>query len=212
MLKDNVKLKVLSRVVAHLMGDGCVTNRYFAYYNKNEALLKNFERDVYSIFKIKHFIKGKTNSGTKLVQIQNKPVLVFLRSLVKDYRSFSLSVPNFIKNRDLKKEFLTALYDDEGCVALRVFRKTNEIKRSLTLSSNSLILIEEIKPILKDDFGVSSNKISKNIRKRNEKVFINYVLSITGKENFIKFRKEIGFAHPDKIIRLDLMINSYIRK
>ena len=46
-----------------------------------------------------------------------------------------------------KKEFLKAIYDDGGCVALRTFKKTNEIKRNLTLSSNSLIFIKEIKNI-----------------------------------------------------------------
>ena len=45
-----------------------------------------------------------------------------------------------------------------------------------------------------------------------EKKFTNYVLSITGKENFLGFRNEIGFSHPNKINRLNDLINSYIRK
>jgi len=97
-------------------------------------------------------------------------------------------------------------------VGLRIFRKTNEIKRNLTLSSNSLNLIKQIKKILETEFGVISNKIIKYTKEKDGKLFTNYVLSITGKENFIKFREHIGFTHPDKIIRLSLMINSYKRK
>ncbi len=32
-LIDLNKSKILAKIVAHLMGDGCVTNKYFAYYN-----------------------------------------------------------------------------------------------------------------------------------------------------------------------------------
>jgi hypothetical protein len=117
-----------------------------------------------------------------------------------------------INNRPLKKEFLVAFYDDEGCVSLRIFKKTSEIKRNLTLSTNSKVLIEEIKKILEKDFQIKSNKIYKYVKKGKNKDFINYVLSITGKENFEKFREEIGFSHPRKITRLNEMIDSYIRK
>lgn len=210
--KNKEKLKVLSRIVAHLMGDGCVTNKYFAYYNKNECLLNNFEKDVHTLFEKIHITKGKTNSGTRFLMISNKSIINFLKSLISDYRSFSLYTPKFISNKNLQKEFLCALYDDEGCVALRIFRKTNEIKRNLTLSSNSLRLIEEIKEILTNNFEIISNKISKCVKNKDSREFVNYVLSITGKENFIKFKEEIGFTHPDKIRKLNLMIHSYIRK
>ncbi len=142
----------------------------------------------------------------------NKALLNFLKSLINDYRSFSLYIPKFIESKELQREFLRAFYDDEGCVALRVFRKTNEIKRNLTLSSNSLTLIKEIKEILIKKFHIKSNKVSKYVKKRDSGNFINYVLSITGKENFVKYRKEIGFTHPGKIERLNKMISSYIRK
>ena len=71
--------------------------------------------------------------------------------------------------------------------------------------------IEEVKTTLDRDFNISSNKIGINIKIKGEKKFTNYVLSITGKSNFEKFREHIGFYHPDKINRLNLMIDSYIR-
>lgn len=211
-LNDQDKLKILSRIIAHLMGDGCVTDRYFAYYNKDETLLDNFEKDVSNLFNVPHFIKGKVKSGTKLVQVQNKPILIFLKSLVEDYRSFSLSIPKFIKDKTLKSEFLRALYDDEGCVSLRVFRKTGELSRNLDIGSKSKTFLEEIKEILENDFNIKCNRIGSYGRFLNGKHFTTFKLSITGKENFVIFRDQINFSHPIKKEKLDRMINSYIRK
>jgi len=45
-----------------------------------------------------------------------------------------------------------------------------------------------------------------------EKEFVTWKLSITGKENFIKFEDKINFSSPNKKERLNIMINSYIRK
>ena len=158
-----------------------------------------------------HLTKGKYTSGTSLIQAHNKNIIKFLKSLHQDYKSNSLNIPDFVNTKELQKEFLRAFYDDEGCVALRIFKKTNEIKRNITLSSNSLILLEEIKKILQENFDIKSNRIHKYTKIINLKIFINYTLSITGKSNFEKFRKEIGFAHPQKRDKLNLMIESYIR-
>jgi hypothetical protein len=211
-LRDEEKLKVLARVVSHLMGDGCVSKRYFAYYNKNQVLLENFKRDVKKIFGEIHFITGKVNSGTSFYMIQNKEALSFLKSLIEDYRSFSLHIPEFIKTKELKKEFLKAIFDDEGCVALRVFAKTGEIKRNITLCAKSEFFLSQIKDILERDFMIKCNKLTKYIKKVNNKEFLYWVLSITGKDNFVKFKENINFYHPDKKNKLDLMISSYVRK
>lgn len=213
-ISDSEKMKILSRVIAHLMGDGNVSIRYLRYNNKNQFLLDKFQEDMNILFGDIHFIYGKCNSGTSFVQVQNKNILLFLRSLVSDFRSGSLKFPIFIKSNELKKEFLKAFYDDEGCVALRVFRKTSEIKRNITLCAKSKAFLTEIKNILQRDFLISSNKITecKKVDKIKNKEYYYYVLSISGKENFESFKNKIGFYHPDKIKKLDLMINSYIRK
>jgi hypothetical protein len=210
--QDEEKLKVLARVVSHLMGDGCVSKRYFAYYNKNQVLLENFKNDVKELFGEIHFISGKVNSGTSFYMIQNKEVLNFLKSLIEDYRSFSLHLPNFIKTKELKKEFLKAIFDDEGCVALRVFVKTGEIKRNITLCAKSEFFLSQIKGILEKEFIIKCNRLIKYVKKVNNKEFPYWVLSITGKDNFVKFKENINFYHPDKKNKLDLMISSYVKK
>ena len=210
-LQSNEKSKLLARIVAHLMGDGNVSLRYLRYNNTNIFLLNQFKQDMGLIFGKIHFIEGKANSGTSFVQVQNKQLILFIKSLVKDFKSYYLLFPEFVNTLELKSEFLKALYDDEGCVALRTFKKTNEIKRNLTLSSNSLKLIEEIKNILNKDFNINSNKISKYVKTKEDRIFTNYVLSITGMYNFVSFRNKIGFYHPIKVDKLNLMIDSYIR-
>lgn len=60
---DKEKTKILARVVAHYMGDGCVTNRYAAYFNKNETLLNNFEKDILTLFEGGILSKGSIIPG-----------------------------------------------------------------------------------------------------------------------------------------------------
>jgi len=55
---DREKIKALARVIAHLMGDGTVSKKYFAYYNKNQYLLDKFEIDLHALFGKIHCIKG----------------------------------------------------------------------------------------------------------------------------------------------------------
>lgn len=201
----------LARVVGHLMGDGCVTNRYIRYNNKNKFLLENFKSHMSNILPNIHFIEGTVNSGTSFVQIQNKKLIEYLFELGGDFKSGNLRFPKFIQTKLMKKEFISAIFDDEGCVGLRIFKKTNDIKRNLEVASKSKKFMEEIKSILKRDFDIKCNKIISFKRNINGKEFITYKLSITGKDNFERFRDKINFNHPAKREKLSLMINSYLR-
>lgn len=159
-----------------------------------------------------HFIEGKVNSDTSFVQVQNKGIINFLLTICPDFRSQFLEFPKFFDSYEAKKEFISAIFDDEGCVALRIFRKTNEIKRNLEIASKSQKLLKDIKEILEKEFTIMCNNLISFKRKLNDKEFTTWKLSITGKENFIKFKEKINFSHPLKKQKLDLMIASYLRK
>jgi len=206
------KVVSLARIVGNLMGDGNVSKRYLRYNNKNTFLLDNFKKHFLFLYPETHFIYGKVNSGTSFVQVQNKKIIEFLLNLCGDFRSQNLKFPNFLTSKEMKVEFIRAIFDDEGCVALRTFQKTNEIKRNLEIASKSKSFLIEIKEILESDFKIKCNQIISFNRILDKKEFVTYKLSITGRENFIKFKDNINFCHPDKKNKLNLMISSYIRK
>jgi len=99
-LLDQNKSKVLARIIAHLMGDGNVSLRYLRYNNTNIFLLNQFKQDMGLIFGKIHFIEGKANSGTSFVQVQNKQLILFIKSLVKDFKSYYL-----LNNANILKSF-----------------------------------------------------------------------------------------------------------
>jgi len=200
------------RVVSHLMGDGHVNSRYLRYNNKNDFLREQFIKDFVNSFGVVHFIKGVVNSGIPFVQVQNKKIINQLFKLSKSYLSGDIEFPNFLKTKNQKILFVKSLFDDEGTVGFRVFNKTGEIKRDLHLALKSRKMIRQLKYFLDNSLYIKTNKIVKDKRIRNGKIYITWVLYITGKENLQRFKEIIGFHHPDKIEKLEGMLNSYIRK
>ncbi len=197
--------KEMARCLAKVSGDGCLCPKYLGYTNKCKELLKEFKQDITKEFGQVHFGEGKVNSGTNFIYIYKRFIIREFLKYLNDFRSSTIFIPNKIKNanKSIQREYLRALYDDEGSVALRIFKKTKEWKRGITISSNSFRLIKEIKELLKK-FNITSNKIIKNSPNDNC-----YILAISGKENILKFKENINFKHPTKFKRLNLMIKTF---
>ena len=198
--------KSFARCLAKISGDGYLYYRYIRYRNKCPELINEFKEDIIKEFGNINLTKGKTNSGTQFIQIHGKRIIGKFLEHLPDFRSNYIFVPDSIKDANLKikKEFLRAFYDDEGSPSLRIFNKNKQWKRTLTLSSNSKRILEEIKNILFKDFGIKSNQII--VCDKTKGCF---VLGISGKENFTKFKRAIEFKHPRKIKKLGLIIQSY---
>lgn len=199
----------MARCVAKISGDGYLYHRYIRYSNQCKELLDEFESDVIKEFGLINITKGISNSGTPFVQIHGKKIITSFLSYLDDYRSFYIFIPEKIMNSNLevKKEFIRAFYDDEGSPSLRLSLKYMEWKRSISLCSNSYRILEEVKDILFNDFHIFSNKIIRNKPDSNEDK--SYLLFITGRENITTFRDKIGFLHPIKKRKIDLIIASY---
>ncbi len=196
----------LVRIIANVSGDGNLNRRYIRYSNKCSELRDIFVSAVHSEFGPIHIIKGICNSGTPFVQIQNKLIRNKLLEFHPNYKSEFLFVPDIIKlDKDLSSKYLQAIYDDEGSVGLRLFRKTGEWKRDISISSKTEPFLTELKLMLIEHFGIKSGKIIFN----KNKTGCWYSFIITGRSNLELFCKNINFGHPLKQQKLKLLLESY---
>jgi intein/homing endonuclease len=198
----------LARSLAKICGDGCMNEKYIRYNNTSQVLLDEFEEDIKKEFGDVHFTHGKVNSGTSFVQLHDKKIISVFFSHLPSFKSSDIFIPDSVKRSPLNVQiaFIRTFYDDEGCSAFRFNKSTQEWKRNLTLTSNSLRILCEIQQIL-SSLGITSNKMRRNNRQSNYD--ITFSLGITGKVNFLVFREKIGFKHPKKALLLDLIIDSY---
>ena len=190
--------KNLSAIHAYLCADGYVIknseNQKHKYYyiglrNQNIILLKDFQEKMKQEFKINPII---TKDGR--CKIQNKELYY---TLTKDFSYYSSNwrLPNI--NKENLKYWLRTFFDCEAWVLVEKAKN-----RHIGLDSINKIGIYQIQQTLKR-FNINSKL--KKLNKRNI-----FRLLIYGKENLIKFRKEINFLHPIKREKLNQAVNSYI--
>ncbi|MBI2146658.1 hypothetical protein HYU22_04935 [Candidatus Woesearchaeota archaeon] len=203
MVSENV-----ARIIAKISGDGNVYKNQVMYFNTCDVLLDEFENDIRIVFGNVPMTKGRMSSGTKYVRFNDKKMIEKLKEYLSSYNSFYIFIPKEVLNSEenVLKEYIRAFYDDEGCASLRLNQRTREWKRNITLASNSFKMLSQVKIILKK-FNITTNTIIRN--RANSDYDKSFVLSITGKDNFILFHKKIGFKHPRKASMLDLIIRSY---
>ena len=177
------------------------------YFNTCPTLLQEFKDDINDFFDNPKMFEGVMSSGTFYIAVYGRKISDYLKQFLPSYKSRDIFVPLEVINAEPKilREYLRAFYDDEGCASLRLNCKTKEWKRSITLASNSYKILMQIKELLSEQ-NITTNKIIRNKISDYDKTF---VLSITGKENYILFQEKIGFKHPRKMKMLELIILSY---
>lgn len=176
-----------ARLIAHLIGDGCVykcrTDYNIKYDIIDEELLNQFISDFNEVYGIKIPVRmkksGKTDKMLPYLRVRSKLAFDDLKKYC-DYLSRTWSVPNqiFAASYKIKKEFLMALYDDEGSVI--PYGKSVIIR----LYSINLSGLKQVRKLL-DEFGIKT-KIQEGFGlKRN-------VYSLTTKE-INSFYEKLGF-------------------
>lgn len=177
-----------ARCIAKISGDGNLYYRYVRYNNTCKELLDEFEEDIKAEFGDVTIYKGIGNSGTSFVQVYKKHIIQKFLEYLPSYKSSDIRIPLEIKKSEkkIKKQYLRALYDDEGSPCLRIFSKTKEWKRNLTLTSNSTTLLNDVKRMLLGFSIRTSNLRRNNNYSTRDK---SYYIGITGKSNFVRFKE-----------------------
>ncbi len=160
-------------LLSHLMFDGSITTSSCIYNNRNQSLLDNVEKCMSLIYDFAP--KKWTNSltGVNRISYHNVALTKYLKdkSIVLLKEIYDLPVP-------LKKEFVKAFFDDEGCIDFRPKRNRRQV-RGYQKNIPILIIIQTL---------LGDLEINSRVIKPNEVV-------ISGRENLRKFQKGINFSN-----------------
>lgn len=158
-------------LVAHLIFDGEIRHGGI-YNNRSEALIERVERCMRDLYNFEPTRYKNALTGVSRISYYNVELAMFLKQkaneLVKNIKNMSTS---------LKREFLRAFFDDEGCMDYRPKSNRRQIR-----GYQKDIKILKLVRVLLDDL-----KIGSRVVKPNEVV-------IAGKENLIQFEREINFS------------------
>jgi hypothetical protein len=186
-----------ARIIAHLIGDGAHYRTKHDYVLKYEVrdyeLLRQFYRDILSVYGLKASwewnTSGKTGKPIRFVRLRS--ILAYkdiLRYSTYYSRDWNIKEPILTANEGIRKEFLTALFDDEGSV---------KSKYEITLYSINRAGLQQIKKMLVR-FGLQSRIVGGFGQKRD--VYGLYINDLK------KFREKIGFSLKRKEEKLSEMI------
>jgi hypothetical protein len=189
----------LTAVHAYLCGDGYVIQnpktqkkKYYmiGFRNTNSVLLKDFQNKFEKAFGKKPYI---TNEGR--CRIGSKDVYKKLTENFGSFYSYHWTFPEL--NDRYSRVWLRAFFDCEGWVVCKSHQN-----RCIGLDCVNKKGMYQIKKAL-ENIGIMCKVRSRNTRNI-------FSLSISGKENLIKFRDEIDFLHPSKKDKLDNVIKDFI--
>ncbi len=191
--------KNLSIIHGYLCGDGYVIrnpkdqiHKYYqiGFRNTNKTLLEDFQRRFTRVFRITPII-SKDNDRCK---IHNKEIYYLLTKKFS-YYTREWELPRL--KMDNLKYWLRAFFDCEAWVENQPAKS-----RLIGLECCNYNGIKKIQQSL-EKFNIESQVKTKKDRNI-------WRLTICGKEDLKKFRKDIGFLHPEKNKKLNEAINSYV--
>ena len=162
----------LVNLISHFIFDGEIKHSGCVYNNRNQALLDRVEISMKHLYEFKPIKYTNPLTGVKRISYFNVALSIYFKKKSLELLKKIAHLP-----RPLKRAFLMAFFDDEGCVD---FRKQKHMRRVRGYQKNVDILVL-VKKIL-NEFDIFSM-----IHKPNEIV-------MTGKTNLEKFQKEIGFS------------------
>lgn len=200
--KDYEKITLAkARIIAHLIGDGCIYKCNHDYNIKYEVKdlesLDSFESDMLEVYGLK-LTKGFKKSGftdnlIPFLRLRSKlAYLDLLRYATYNSKDWKINDELIYASKDIKRQFLKAIFDDEGSVI-----KTHK-KAAIRLYSINLDGLKQIQKIL-SEFNIESKIQPGYGLKRNV-----YAVIINDAH---LFAKDIGFNLTRKNIKLAGLIH-----
>ena len=159
-------------LVAHFLFDGEIARVRCAYNNRSEALIERVARLMREWYDFEPKRYQNQLTGVYRISYHNVVLGAYIQKK-------SLELLRQIKEMplDLKREFVRAFFDDEGCMDFRPLTNHRRIRGY----QKDVRVLKIIKALLKE-LGIESH-----IEIPNEVV-------IVGKENLIRFECEINFS------------------
>ena len=189
--------KEKARLIAHLIGDGAhyrtKHNYVMKYEVKDEESLQQFNDDIIKVYGLKPSwllnTSGITGKPIKFIMLRSKLAFEDLLNYATYFSdNWKLKSPIINAPLKIKKEFLRALFDDEGSVRNKYTISLYSINKKGLIQIKEMLKEFEIKSKFEEGFG----------SKRNV-----YALSI---KDFGLFRDKIGFNLTRKQQKLESML------
>ena len=159
-------------LVAHLIFDGEIKKNGCVYNNRSIALIEKVERCMSKIYKFRPVRYYDKISGVYRTNYYNVALSIYLKKKSEELLSEIIYL-----SRNLKREFVRAFFDDEGCMDFKPELNTRRI-RGYQKKVEILFLVQDL---LKDFKIVSSIQLPNEIK-------------ITQKENLLRFQRHINFS------------------
>lgn len=163
-----------------------VKRYWIAFYNKDKNVINKFISDFYKVYKV------KLKYNLKRMEVKTTSIEIY-KDLIKytKYGSRKWKIPTeILSNKNFKREWLKVFCDCEAHID-----DYDKYHKRVIISSVNKKGLQEIQNKILKDFKINS--------------YINgpykgcFRLKISRKDNLIKFKKEIGFYHLNKIKRLN---------
>ncbi|MBU6323467.1 MAG: hypothetical protein KGI41_03975 [Patescibacteria group bacterium] len=158
-------------LLGHLLFDGEIRRGVCSYNNRSKALVERFAKLVEMIYAYPPSLYRNEDTGVTRIAYFNVELSAHLKERALALLRVIHSLP-----LDAKREFLRSFFDDEGCMDFS-FPKRRKI-RGYQKEVKILAIVRR----LLGEFGIEAK-----IVKPNEVV-------LTGKENLLRFEKEINFS------------------
>lgn len=159
-------------LVSHLIFDGGISRATCSYNNRSSALIYRVGKLMKRVYDFEPKQYKNPLTGVLRISYHNVAMAAYLR---EKSEQLLINAPNI--QTKLKREILRAFFDDEGCMDFRPAKNKRQV-RGYQKNTEILTLVSN----LLSDFGIESR-----FQKPNEVV-------ISGKENLLKFQKEINFS------------------